>query len=101
MKDPGLATGLASTFTCAHASCPPTEIDRQGQVDVMVTLTLPTGPVEREIAAVTPVQGGGWRGTKTQSPGIKHHIPLQKQGRLTPLIDCEQHEGEATHTEGF
>lgn len=73
-----MATGLASTFTCAHASCPPTEVDRQGQVDVMVTLTLPTGPVEREIAAVTPVQGGGWRGTRTHSPRASNTTYLYK-----------------------
>lgn len=83
MKDAALATGPASTFTCAHASCPPAEVDRQGQVDVTVTLTLPTGPVEREITAVTPMQGGGWQGDKnTQSPGIKQHISLQSRDDL-------------------
>ncbi len=83
MKDAALATGPASTFTCAHASYPPAEVDRQGQVDVMVTLTLPTGPVEGEIAAVTPMQGGGWQRTKTQSPGVKQHTSSQSRDDLS------------------
>lgn len=83
MKNAALATGQASTFTCAHASCPPAEVYRQGQVDVMVTLTLPAGPVEGEIAAVTPMQGGGWHRTKTHSPQASHkHISSKSRDDL-------------------
>lgn len=84
MKDAALATDLASTFTCAHASYPPAEVDRQGQVDVTVTLTLPTGPVEGEIAAVTPMQGGGWQRTKTHSPRASNNTHLHKAGTTYP-----------------
>lgn len=91
MKHTALVTGPSSTFTCAQASCPPAEVHRQGQVDVIVTLTLPTGPVERDITAVTPVQGGGWQGgTKTLSPPASNNTNLQKAGRFAPLNDCKE-----------
>lgn len=45
-------------FTWAQASGPSAQVYRQGQVDVIVALSLPAGPVERKLSVLSPLQGG-------------------------------------------
>ena len=45
-------------FTWAQASSPPAQVDGQGQVDIIVALSLPAGPVERKLSILSPLQGG-------------------------------------------
>lgn len=45
-------------FTWAQASSPPAQVDRQGQVDIIVALSLPAGPVEWKLSVFSPLQGG-------------------------------------------
>lgn len=42
-------------FTWAQASGPPAQVDRQGQVDIIVALSLPAGPVEWKLSIFSPL----------------------------------------------
>lgn len=44
--------------TWAQASGPSAQIDGEGQVDVIVALSLPAGPVERKLSVLPSLQGG-------------------------------------------
>lgn len=50
--------------TCADASWTLAQVDGQGQVDVVFTLPLPTGPVEGQLGVIAPVEIGSWWGRR-------------------------------------
>ena len=45
--------------TWTQASSPPAQVDRKGQVHVVLAVLLPAGPVEGELGVVSTLQGGG------------------------------------------